>query len=337
MVMPNRPVLDPSSGFRRIPLLPHQLSEPITPTPDVFVLAHLGVPRVDISTWRLEIDGLVREPRSYTFDDLRRLPRTDLQAFHKCVGNPLAPAVATRRVANVTWGGLDLKSLLENAGMDPEARFLWSYGLDYGDFEGTYNDSYVKDLPRERLDAGDVLLAYELNGQPLPAEHGFPLRLVVPGFYGTNSVKWLYRMTLAGRRAESLFTTRLYNDSAQATEAATTVPPSPAWAVEPESVIVAPSPEEQLALGAPYEVWGWAWAPTGVGIVDVSFDGAASWEQAKVEPRHQLSWQRFSVRWRPSLDGSVTLACRATDVDGVTQPLTGARNEVYRVRVEVTT
>ena len=125
--------------------------------------------------------------------------------MHQCCGSPLEPSVATRRVANVHWGGADLAAiLLDELEIDPRARFLWSYGLDGGDFAGTSCDWFVKDLPLARLAAGDVLLAYELNGAPLPAEHGFPLRLVVPGYYGTNSVKWLWRLQLAerpGRRA----------------------------------------------------------------------------------------------------------------------------------------
>ena len=139
-----------------------------------------------------------------------------MEAVHQCCGSPLEPNVPTRRVTNVRWGGVDLAALLDELEIDPRARFLWSYGLDGGDFAGTSCDWFVKDLPLERLAAGDVLLAYELNGAPLPAEHGFPVRLVVPGYYGTNSVKWLWRLHLAEHRADGPFTTVFYNDSARA-------------------------------------------------------------------------------------------------------------------------
>jgi sulfane dehydrogenase subunit SoxC len=102
--------------------------------------------------------------------------------------------------------GVDLRTLQGEAGVDKSAHYLWSYGLDYGVFDTTPNEAYVKDLPLQRIEDRDVLVAYELNGDPLPAEHGFPARLLVPGWYGTNSVKWLHRMTVADRRADSLFT-----------------------------------------------------------------------------------------------------------------------------------
>ena len=111
---------------------------------------------------------------------------------------------------------------------------------------------FVKDLTLARLAAGDVLLAYEVNGAPLPAEHGFPVRLVVPGYYGTNSVKWLWRLHLADRRAAGPFTTVLYNHEAGALEVAAGLPPRrPVWAIAPESIIVAPPPDAALAAGEP--------------------------------------------------------------------------------------
>ena len=117
----------------------------------------------------------------------------------------------------------------------PEAKYLWSYGADYGEFGGNYDEVYVKDLPLERVPS-DVLIAYELNGASLPPEHGFPARLVVPGFYGTNSVKWLTRMTVAATRATGAFTTRSYDDpvpNAAGEDSGETVP---VWSVAPESI-----------------------------------------------------------------------------------------------------
>lgn len=182
----------------------------------------------------------------------------------------------TRRVSHVRWGGVDLAALLADAGLSPDARFLWSYGLDGGDFAGTHCDWYLKDLPLERLQAGGVLLAYELNGAPLPAEHGFPVRLVVPGYYGTNSVKWLWRLQPADRRAEGPFVSKLYNDALDAVEMAAGQPVRrPVWAVAPESIIVAPARDATLARGEPVEIWGWAWSFRGVARVEISTDGGA--------------------------------------------------------------
>src|SRR5579872_445902 len=181
-------VMDPPQTFRRVPLAPHQLLSRITPQDDLFVLGHVGIPRLAAEHWTLDVTGLVRRSAAFTFDQLRQMPKKEIEAFHQCAGYPGNPRIATRRVGNVVWGGIDLKALLDELGLLPEARFLWSYGCDGGEYDGIKSDLYLKDCPLSRLAGGDVLLAYEINGQPLSAEHGFPLRLLIPGFYGTNSV-----------------------------------------------------------------------------------------------------------------------------------------------------
>ncbi|WP_162917412.1 molybdopterin-dependent oxidoreductase [Dongia deserti] len=226
--------MDPPSGVRRIKLQPHETGDPVTPTEDLFVLAHLGIPRVDPAQWSLLIDGLLGRPMTLSLDQLKARPKAIVEGVHQCCGSPMEPTVPTRRVSNVRWGGADLAALLDEFGVDAQARYLWSYGLDGGDFAGTPCDWYLKDLPLARLKAGDVLIAYELNGAPLPAEHGFPVRLVVPGYYGTNSVKWLWRLHLADRRAEGQFASVLYNDPLDAREIAAGQPERrPVWAVAP--------------------------------------------------------------------------------------------------------
>ena len=228
--------MDPPRTFRRVPLLPHQMTSKLTAQRDLFVLAHVGIPRVDASAWTLRISGLVRNPASFTFDEIRQMPKIEVESFHQCAGYPSNPTIATRRVGNVVWGGVDLKTLLNSLGILPEARFLWSYGLDRGEYDGIRSGPYLKDCPLDRLQGGGILLAYEINGEPLDAEHGFPLRLLIPGFYGTNCVKWLSRLHLADARADGPFTTLLYNDP----DGAGT---RPVWQVAPESVIVSPAPE----------------------------------------------------------------------------------------------
>jgi DMSO/TMAO reductase YedYZ molybdopterin-dependent catalytic subunit len=195
--------LDPAHPFKRDPLPPHELGARFTATPHI--LCHLSVPRIEPGEWSLTIDGLVERPRTLGLDELLRYPKVELDAVHQCCGSPLAPFEPTRRVAHVRWGGARLSTLLAEAGPRAEARFLWSSGADSGEIAGVHADAYVKDLPLARV-AEDVLLAYEMNGAPLLGEHGFPVRLFVPGFYGTNNVKWLTRLTLAARRASSPFT-----------------------------------------------------------------------------------------------------------------------------------
>ena len=334
--LPARPPMDPAGGVRRFKLRPHEMTDPLTATDDLIVLAHLGVPRIEPGSWSLRIDGLVGRALSLGLDDLKARPKTVVEAVHQCCGSPFEPRVPTRRVANVRWGGVDLAALLDEIGIDRRARFLWSYGLDGGDFRGTCCDWYVKDLPLERLPAGGVLIAYELNGAPLPAEHGFPARLVVPGYYGTNSVKWLWRLHLAEHRADGLFTTALYNDDSDAAEIAAGMPArQPVWAIAPEAIIVAPAPDTAVAAGEPTEIWGWCWSFRGIARVEVSVDGGTSYRQAVVAPKRGWAWQRFSLPWRPADRGAVRLSVRAFDVDGHAQPLDGMRNAVHTVDVAV--
>jgi DMSO/TMAO reductase YedYZ molybdopterin-dependent catalytic subunit len=203
--------MEPTGFFRRIPLLPHQMHGRLTPTADMIVLCHLGIPRLDHEAWSLKIDGLLERPTQIDFSQLTTYPKHTVTSFHQCAGSPLQPLEPTQRICNVRWGGARLADVLRDCGPAPNARYIWSWGADYGAFGGIEHAAYVKDLPIERV-ACDVLIAYELNQAPLPPEHGFPARLVVPGFYGTNSVKWLSRITLARSRATSAFTTRWYND-----------------------------------------------------------------------------------------------------------------------------
>jgi DMSO/TMAO reductase YedYZ molybdopterin-dependent catalytic subunit len=125
--------MDPPRTFRRVPLLPHQLLDSITAQRDLFVLAHVGVPRLDAAAWTLVVDGLLRAPCTFTLDDIRRLPKVEVESFHQCAGYPTNPTIATRRVGNVVWGGADLKSLLATLDVSPQARFVWAYGADCGE------------------------------------------------------------------------------------------------------------------------------------------------------------------------------------------------------------
>ncbi|HZT24294.1 MAG TPA: molybdopterin-dependent oxidoreductase [Pseudolabrys sp.] len=323
---PARVRMDPPRTFRRVPLLPHQMRDEITPQRDLFVLAHVGVPRLDAQRWSLTVDGLVRERRQFTLGDIRRLPKIEVQSVHQCAGYPQDPTIATRRVGNVVWGGADLKTVLGGLGIAPQARFLWAYGADRGAYEGIPADPYLKDCPLSRVDAGGVLLAYEVNGEPLDAEHGFPLRLVVPGFYGTNCVKWLTRLHLAETRAGGPFTTTLYNDRIAGDL-------RPVWEIAPESVIVSPAPHARV--GGEIEIWGWAWADGGVAKVEVSTDGGAHWCEAQLGDRHGWSWQKFRFMWTADRAGEVLLMSRATSKRGEVQPASGWRNCVYPVPVRV--
>jgi len=324
--------MDPHRTFRRVPLAPHQLLQKITAQRDLFVLAHVGIPRIDPKTWTLGVSGLVTRSASLSYDRLRALPKKEVEAFHQCAGYPANPRIATRRIGNVVWGGVDLKTLLESTGVLPEARFLWSFGLDHGEYDGIRSGPYLKDMPLDRIESGGAILAYEVNGEPLDAEHGFPLRLVVPGYYGTNSVKWLFRLELADRRAEGPFTTQLYNDPVAPTPDNPRGSTRPVWQVAPESVIVNPAPDAQVG-GGPLDIWGWAWADGGVAAVDISTDGGRTWRGAKLDAQTGWSWQKFRASWQPEGEGEAVLMSRATGKLGAVQPDADWRNAVHAVRV----
>jgi DMSO/TMAO reductase YedYZ molybdopterin-dependent catalytic subunit len=326
--------LDPQGPFKRDPLAPHQMQNRQTRTQDVFVLCHLGVARLERDRWSLTIDGMVGHPRTLRFDDLTRYSKTEVASVHQCCGSPLAPFEPTRRVCNVRWGGVRLADVLADCRPSESARYIWSYGADFGKFGGVAVDAYIKDLPIARVEA-DVLIGYEMNGSPLPAEHGFPVRLVVPGFYGTNSVKWLTRIRLGESRALAPFTTRWYNDPVLDGAGRETGETTPVWSIAPESLIVSPIPNEAIELSAEREIWGWAWADGGVRSVYIRAGDAATWRPAELEPPRGREWQRFWMPWTPRQRGMVALASRAEATDGMLQSISGRRNSVYHVPVNV--
>ena len=333
----DRPAVEeirPDRTIRHVPLQPHQLTERITPNDDVFVLSHVGVPRAKAQDWWLDIAGLVKRPRRWSHSELSALPKRTVTALHECAGFPLRPDIATRRYANVVWGGVDLASLLHEAGVKRQASFLWSFGVDKGVFEDVTSGVYLKDMPLHRLAAGDILLAYEMNGKPLDQEHGFPLRLVIPGYYGTNLVKWLYRLELSDRRPDGPYTTKYYNDPISPSSNRPTGGTSPLWELPPESVIVSPAPQDKLEV-ADITIWGWAWAGAGLAQVEVSVDGGHHWVTAELEPEAGWAWRRFTFSWRPTKIGSYSLASLAFDKRGVSQPVDKARNAIYHVIVAI--
>lgn len=329
-----RATLDPAGPYGRHPLKPHQLIDRVTRTEDTIVLCHFGVPRIDPAGWSLAIDGLVRNPRRLTFDDIVRRPSVEIASVHECCGSPMKPEIPTRRVCNVVWRGVRLADLLSECEPETAARYVWSSGADYGVFEGDECDAFVKDLPIERV-AADVLVAYEMNGAPLRPENGYPVRMVVPGFYGTNSVKWLNRLTLAEARASGPFTTRWYNDPVRDASGRSTGKNIPVQSIAPESVIVSPTPDQTLRAGKPVDIWGWAWADGGVVALEVSADSGAAWKPAALEFPAGRVWQRFVFNWIPERGGQYELCSRATSAGGQSQPPAGARNAIYRIAVEV--
>lgn len=321
-------VMAPDQTYRfRVPI--EELRSEVTRTEDVFVLAHFGIPRIALDDWRLHIAGMVECPKILTFEELCGFPKVEIESFINCAGFPADPTIATRNVSNARWAGTRLKDVLSAAGVHDDADFLWFSAPDRGTYQSWSSENYVKDLPRSRAMSDDVLLAYEMNGAPLTQTHGFPVRLFVPGFYGTNSVKWLCRIDAAPRRAPEVFTNELYNDPTHDGQDR-----APVWEVPPEALITAPSSNTTVP-GGPIEISGWCWGQHEIHTVDVSLDDGASWQSACVRPRHQMSWQRFTMQTSLQGPATYTLSARATDRIERSQPDSHARNSVHRIQLHV--
>ena len=179
------------------------LRYPITPVGLHYLLTHYDMPVVDPVSWRLEIGGLVEKPLALSLDDIKAMPATSLAVTMECAGNgrtalsprPLSQPWILEAIGTGEWRGVSLRSVLEQASPRAEAREVVFTGSDHG-LEGGIEQDYQRALSVEDASREEVLLAYELNGSALPPQHGFPLRLVVPGWYGMTSVKWLKKIQL---------------------------------------------------------------------------------------------------------------------------------------------
>ena len=323
--------LEPSGFFIRHPPKPHILDDYITPDDQLFQTIHMGAAVVDQEKWLLVVDGLVQNPFALTFDMLRKLASHTVTSFHECYGSPLKPAAtALWRVGNVRWTGVPLNVILEMAKPMPATSFVWSDGLDRGEFAGVKADRYQKDLPIAKAMSDEVLLAYEVNGQPLSKERGGPVRLVVPGWFGTNSTKWISKISLQAHRATGPYTTKFYNEPDPADPEGSL---RPVWAVEPNSMIVKPQPDEKID-GPDLLVKGWAWYHEPIERVQLSVDKGKSWEEAVVVERVDFSWQNFSLVLHLE-PGHYSVIARAVSGDGAMQPLSGRRNHCHSVSFEI--
>ncbi|EXJ58532.1 hypothetical protein A1O7_05958 [Cladophialophora yegresii CBS 114405] len=328
--------IDPAGFFIRHPPKPHELEAELTDEAQLFQTIHMGAAVVDEKRWRLVVDGLVERPFTVSFAQLRSMPRTTITAFHECYGSPITPPThATWRIGNVKWTGVRLSDLLKLARPKPQARFIWSQGLDAGSFAGVSADRYEKDLPLEKAQSPEVLIAYEMNGERLTKKRGGPVRMVVPLYFGTNSTKWLCRLSVQDRRASGPFTTTFYNEVDPTDPTGQKM--RPVWMVEPNSMIVRPEPGAILQ-GPEIEIAGRAWGCQEIEVVDISIDGGESWLPCPVVDLHgreEFEWQLFRATPSVPKPGKYKLVARARDTKGLFQPLAGRRNHVHMVQVEV--
>ena len=313
-------VMDPAVTTKRTQP-PGRLGARITRTSDAYVIGHLGIAQVTAADWSLRVDGLVDNVLRLGLPQLRALPSVTVTAVLECFGNPLEPTVPVRRAANVRWRGVPVRTLLDAAGARSRASVMWVRGLDSGQFDGIDCACYLKDLPLATV-AERGIIAYEMNGEPLTSEHGFPARLFVPGYFGTNNVKWLAALTLADRRPEHLFTTRLYQRVEPGADR-----PVPVRDLDVTSLITSPHEGQTVAPGT-VTVSGWAWSAVPVAAVDIGV--LDTWQRAELEPRGDgdFAWQRFSASLRLG-PGDYRVLARATDRRGLSFNL---RSRTVRLR-----
>lgn len=324
----------------------------ITPIGLHYLLTHYDIPEVDAETWRLEVGGLVERPLSLSLDELRERDAVEVAVTMECAGNGrvfVEPHVVSQpwlleAVGTARWRGVPVSAVLAEAGVGTGAVEAVFTGLDRG-VEGEEEQAYERSLPVASLLEGDALLAYEVNGIPLPPQHGFPLRLVVPGWYGMTSVKWLSRVTLVdapfdGYQMRHSYRVRLEEDE----------PGEQITTIAPRSLMVPPGIPEFLTRArvvdaGSCELTGRAWSG-GAEIVgvDVSTDGGTTWSAAELAPATlgARAWRSWSFTW-DAAPGEYELCCRARDAAGNEQPLEAAwnvggyvNNAVQRVAVLVT-
>ena len=322
----------------------------VTPPGLHYVLLHYDIPAVEAETFRLEIRGLVSRLLTLSLADLRGRPTVEITATMECAGNGrahLSPHVVSQpwiqeAVGTASWRGTPLAPLLGEAGLLDGVREVVFGGLDHG-VEGEIEQRFERSLPVAEALGGDALLAWEMNGQRLAPQHGFPLRLVVPGWYGMTNVKWLTSITAVDRPFHGYQQSHSYRLRQSEDEEG-----EPLTRIRPRALMIPPGiPEflsrERRVPAGPCLLQGRAWSGWGqIAGVDVSTDGGETWEDAVLEPvAHLWAWRAWSYRWEAT-PGRHSLACRARDGAGNTQPLEAlwnlggyANNAVQHVAVTV--
>lgn len=325
----------------------------VTPVGLHYLLTHYDIPELDPAGFRLSIGGLVSAPVELDLPALRARPRATHRVTLECAGNgralleprPVSQPWLTEAVGTADWTGTPLAPLLREAGVADSATEVVFTGADHGIERGVEQD-YQRSLPLAAALAEEVLLAYEMNGAPLPPQHGAPVRLVVPGWYGMAQVKWLRAVTLVDQPFQGFQNAVAYRLRERPDE-----PGEPVTRIEPRALVRPPGYPDFMSrvrgLAAGRSVLdGRAWSGFGpVTRVEVTTDGGGCWAPASLEPAggSPWAWRRWWYEW-DAAPGRYTLSARATDATGRTQPLTPpwnrggfANNLVQRVDVVVST
>ncbi|HLJ14436.1 MAG TPA: molybdopterin-dependent oxidoreductase [Bryobacteraceae bacterium] len=329
-------------------------SDFITPVERFFVRTHDYTPNVDLNSWKLSVEGEVHSPLTLAMDDLKRLPRVELVGVLECAGNgrshyqPHVPGTqwSFGSVGNGRWAGARLADVLRRAGLKDSARQILFDGVDVP--VGKMPDFQRTITVKKALDA-NTLLAFEMNGQRLPVQHGFPLRLIVPGWAGDSWVKWVQTIRVLDRDFDGFWMKTGYRRPEQPVAPGSAVDPAkmrPVTSLKVKSVIATPLDGAGALAGQPLTISGAAWSGDSgpVSAVEVSVDGGRSWRAAGLPGEHsQYGWRLWRYRWTPPAEGYYNVMARAYNSARETQPLVEEWNPsgyqwnvVQRVGVNVT-
>jgi DMSO/TMAO reductase YedYZ molybdopterin-dependent catalytic subunit len=324
------------------------LREYFTPNENFYVRSNFPTPNVSDDAWRLRVGGAVDQHLDFTLADLLSMPPRELPVTLECAGNgrtgfsplPQGEPWGVGAVATAIWRGVPLSFLLERAGLSASAVEVLFEGGDRGvPSSGLGEVPFARSLPLAKALHPDTLLAYEMNGAPLPREHGGPVRLLVPGWYGMASVKWLTSITAL----EQPFT-GFYQRDRYVLDYPGSSETLPVREMAARALIISPEPGAVVRAGS-HVISGVAWSGRGtVASVEVSLEGGGPWRQARLlDPAAPYTWRRWEFEWQPTRLGRHVLRARAADDQGDVQPdlapwnrLGYCNNSVQGVVVEVT-
>ncbi len=317
-------------AFRNTALPLEALRYDVTPIGLHYTLSHYDIPALDPTTWQLTIAGRVGTPLALSLAELQRRPTQTLRVTFECAGDgralltprPISQPWINGAVGTAEWTGTPLRPLLEEAGLSPDATELVFTAHDRG-IEGGYEQTYAWGLSREEALRDDLLLTWAMNGAPLEPQHGAPVRLVVPGWYGMAHVKWLQGVVAVDQPFDGYHQNVAYRYSQTRTE-----PGEPVTLMQVRSLLLPPGLPDfltrtRVVRRGVVELQGRAWSGrAAITRVEVSADGGDSWFAAIVDPAPGLHcWSSWHARWQADAPGDHLLVCRATDANGAVQPI----------------
>lgn len=311
------------------------LNQWLTPTDSFFVRQHLPRPSVDEGSYRLVITGRVAKDITLTLADLQKLPQHSLPAVLECTGNargffaPRVPGIQWGRgaIGNAEWSGPRLSDVLKLAAADTNAAFITANGADIGVAK---TPDFIRSLAMRKALDPSTLLALRMNGEPLPAIHGFPVRLIVPGWDGTSWVKWVNNLSIDDNPNSGFFMNPAYRFPKHPGPPGVAANPADLEVIEAmpvKSYITGHTDGQKLPLAAT-TLRGVAWAgEERVAAVEVSTDSGISWQPARLTGKDlPFTWRLWSADWLPPRPGYYSVLARATDIKGRTQPMVATWN-----------